>query len=78
MTVSDEPGQLLKPPGAKAYRIGLRLRMFEFFGVGPEILVPDHIRTGITAAHRNAPDPNPTYQELAMPLWRNSAVSLSS
>jgi transposase len=47
--------------------IGSHVRMFAFFGGCPEILVPDNIRTGITAAHRYEPDRNPTYQDLAMP-----------
>lgn len=46
--------------------IGSHVRMFEFFGGCPEILVPDNLRTGVTAAHRYEPDLNPTYQELAM------------
>ena len=46
--------------------IGSHVRMFAFFGGCPEILVPDNLRTGITAAHRYEPDLNPTYQELAM------------
>jgi transposase len=45
--------------------IGSHVRMFEFLGGCPEILVPDNIRTGITTAHRYEPDLNPTYQELA-------------
>ena len=46
--------------------IGSHVRMFDFFGGCPEILVPDNLRAGITAAHRYEPDLNPTYQELAM------------
>jgi transposase len=45
--------------------IGSHVRMFEYFGGCPEILVPDNLRSGVTAAHRYEPDLNPTYQELA-------------
>lgn len=45
--------------------IGSHVRMFEFFGGCPAILVPDNLRSGVTAAHRYEPDLNPTYHELA-------------
>ncbi|MBM4258004.1 MAG: IS21 family transposase [Deltaproteobacteria bacterium] len=45
--------------------IGSHVRMFAYFGGCPEILVPDNIRSGVTAAHRYEPDLNPTYHELA-------------
>jgi transposase len=45
--------------------IGSHVRAFEFFGGVPEILVPDNLRTGVTAAHRYEPELNPTYQDLA-------------
>jgi transposase len=45
--------------------IGSHVRAFEFFGGVPEILVPDNLRSGVTAAHRYEPELNPTYQDLA-------------
>lgn len=46
--------------------IGSHVRMFAYFGGCPAILVPDNLRSGVTAAHRYEPELNPTYQELAM------------
>jgi len=45
--------------------IGSHVRAFAFFGGVPEIVVPDNLRAGVSAAHRYEPDINPTYQELA-------------
>ena len=45
--------------------IGSHVRAFEFFGGLPEVLVPDNLRSGVTAAHRYEPELNPTYQDLA-------------
>jgi transposase len=45
--------------------ISSHVRAFEFFGGVPEILVPDNLRSGVTAAHRYEPELNPTYQDLA-------------
>ena len=41
------------------------VRMFEFFGGIPEILVPDNLKSGVLKAHRYEPDSNPTYQDMA-------------
>jgi transposase len=45
--------------------IGAHVRMFEFFGGCPEILVPDNLKCGVTAPNVYEPDLNPTYQEMA-------------
>lgn len=45
--------------------IGAHIRMLEFFGALPAILVPDNLRSGISRACRYEPDANPTYQDLA-------------
>jgi transposase len=45
--------------------IGSHVRMFAYFGGCPEILVPDNLRSGVTAAHRYEPELNPTYHALA-------------
>ena len=41
------------------------VRMFEFFGGVPELLVPDNQKTGVTKASRYEPDLNPAYTALA-------------
>lgn len=46
--------------------IASHIRAFEFFQAVPEVLVPDNLKGGVTAAHRYEPDLNPTYQELAL------------
>lgn len=46
--------------------IGSHVRALEFFGGVPAILVPDNLRSGVTAAHRYEPDLNPTYQDFAL------------
>lgn len=45
--------------------IGSHVRMFEYLGGVPELLVPDNLRSGVTTACRYDPDVNPTYQEMA-------------
>jgi transposase len=45
--------------------IGSHVRALEFFGGAPAILVPDNVRSGVTAAHRYEPELNPTYQDFA-------------
>ncbi|MCP4722762.1 MAG: IS21 family transposase [Desulfobacteraceae bacterium] len=40
------------------------IRMLEFFGAAPEIVVPDNLKSGVTKACRYEPDLNPTYQDL--------------
>jgi transposase len=43
--------------------INSHVHTFEFFGVVPEIAVPDNTRTGVTHPCRYEPDLNPTYQD---------------
>jgi len=45
--------------------INAHVRMFDFFGGAPEILVPDNLKAGIKHPCRYEPDLNPTYQDLA-------------
>jgi transposase len=45
--------------------IGSPVRTFAYLGGVPELLVPDNLKSGVTAAHRYEPDLNPTYQELS-------------
>jgi len=45
--------------------IGGHVRMFEFFGGAPEIVVPDNLKAGVKHPCRYEPDLNPTYQDLA-------------
>jgi transposase len=45
--------------------IGAHVRMLEFFGAVPAIVVPDNLKSGITRACRYEPDINPTYLEFA-------------
>lgn len=44
---------------------GSHVRMFEYFGGVPELVVPDNLASGVSRACRYDPDVNPTYQELA-------------
>jgi len=41
------------------------VRMLEFFGGIPEILVPDSLKSGVNKACRYDPELNPSYQQLA-------------
>lgn len=41
------------------------VRLFEFFGGVPLILVPDNLKSAVTKAHHYDPDINLTYQDLA-------------
>ena len=41
------------------------IHAFEFFGGVPQILVPDNLKSGVTAPCRYEPDINPTYQDMA-------------
>jgi transposase len=41
------------------------VRMFEYFGGVPEVVVPDNLAAGVSRACRYEPDLNPAYQELA-------------
>ena len=45
--------------------IGAHVRMFEFFGGAPEIVVPDNLKAGVKHPCRYEPDLNPTYHDLA-------------
>ena len=45
--------------------IGSHLRVFDFLGGLPEILVPDNTKTGVKKPCRYEPDLNPTYHEMA-------------
>ncbi len=45
--------------------IRAHVRMFDFFGGAPEILVPDNLKAGVKHPCRYEPDLNPTYQDLA-------------
>jgi len=45
--------------------IGAHIRMLEFFGAAPAIVVPDNTKTGVTRACRYEPDLNPTYLDYA-------------
>ena len=42
--------------------IGSHVRMFEFFGGVPHMLIPDNLKAGVSQAHRYDPDINPNYQ----------------
>lgn len=45
--------------------IGSHVRAFAYFDGVPAILVPDNLRSGVSKAHRDEPDLNPTDLELA-------------
>lgn len=45
--------------------IGSHVRMFEYLGGVPELLIPDNLGSGVTRACRYEPDVNPTYQDMA-------------
>lgn len=45
--------------------IGAHVRAFQFLGGAPELVVPDNPRSGVSKAHRDEPDTNPTYQDMA-------------
>ena len=45
--------------------IGGHVRMFNFFGGVPEVVVPDNLKAGVTKPNRYEPDLNPTYHEFA-------------
>lgn len=42
------------------------VRMFEFFGGVPRLVVPDNLKSGVRQACHYEPDLNPTYHELAV------------
>lgn len=41
------------------------VRTFEYFGVVPEVVVPDQLRSAVSGPDRYEPDINPTYLEMA-------------
>lgn len=45
--------------------LGAHMRMLEYFGGVPEILVPDNLRSGVSSACYYEPDINRSYQEFA-------------
>jgi transposase len=47
------------------YWIAAHIHTFEFMGSCPQILVCDNLRAGVTRSHRNEPDINATYLEMA-------------
>lgn len=44
--------------------ISSHVRMFEYFGGVPRILVPDNLKAAVTKAHRHEPEINPSYEAL--------------
>lgn len=45
--------------------VGSHVRMLEYFGASPEILVPDNLKSGVSKACRYEPDANPSYLDFA-------------
>lgn len=45
--------------------IGAHVRMLNFFGGVPEVVVPDNLKAGVKSPHLYEPDINPTYQAFA-------------
>jgi len=45
--------------------IGSHIRMLEYFGASPEILVPDNLKSGVSKTCRYEPDTNPSYHAFA-------------
>jgi len=45
--------------------IGAHVRLLDFLGGVPEVLVPDNLKAGVKSPHLYEPDINPTYQEFA-------------
>lgn len=43
--------------------IGSHIRMFEFFGGVPQLVIPDNLKSAVTKACRYEPDINPTYAD---------------
>jgi transposase len=41
------------------------VRALTYFGAVPECLVPDNLKSGVSAVHRYEPELNPTYAEMA-------------
>jgi transposase len=45
--------------------LGAHVQAFQFFGGVPDLIVPDNLKSGVTAAHRFEPEVNRSYEELA-------------
>jgi len=45
--------------------ISSHVRAFGFYGGAPEVVVPDHLKSGVSKVCFYEPDLNPTYQEMA-------------
>lgn len=45
--------------------LGSHVRMLEYFGGSPAMIVPDNLKSGVSKACRYDPDINPSYQQLA-------------
>ncbi len=45
--------------------IGSHIRLLEYFGAAPEILVPDNLKSGVSKTCRYEPDTNPSYHDFA-------------
>jgi transposase len=45
--------------------LGSHVRMFDYFGGCPELIIPDNLKSGVARACRYDPDLNPSYQQLA-------------
>jgi hypothetical protein len=45
--------------------LGSQVRMFDYFGGTPELLVPDNLKSGVSKACRYDPELNPSYQQFA-------------
>ncbi len=46
--------------------INCHIKMFEFFGGIPSVLVPDNLKAGVTRANYYDPEINPTYLEMSL------------
>jgi len=45
--------------------LGSQVRMFDYFGGTPEVLVPDNLKSAVNRACRYDPEVNPSYQQFA-------------
>jgi transposase len=52
--------------------IGSHIRMFDYFGCVPALIVPDNLKSAINKSCRYEPDTNPTYHEFV--VHYNTAV----
>jgi transposase len=53
------------PSQEMAHWITAHVHAFEYFGVAPELLIPDNLKTGVTRPCRYEPDIHRTYEEMA-------------